>query len=211
VLVAVIVPYCLVKYYSFKNGIKKISTKYQIIALILLILCAAVASSFLNPYLNLNVIAEGLYINYKATLKNSTELNAYTFNGLSTSPFSFIPHIPQALSYGIFGPFLWQCKKIISLISGIENTILLILFISFLLSNFKKDKLSKIGIEEISLSIYVLVLAIFMAFASPNWGSLVRYKVGYLPFFLLLILNNNPAITQLARKLKVLNFSEKKS
>ena len=59
--------------------------------------------------------------------------------------------------------------------------------------------------------IYVSILAITMAFASPNWGSLVRYKVGYLPFFLLLILNNNPVIDQLEKRWSFGNLREKKS
>jgi hypothetical protein len=166
--------------------------------------------SFAHEKLRLNALSESLFLNYEGTISKSHGNNTYIYEGLNSSPISFLPHIPMALLYGLFGPFLWHCKNLLALVSGIENTILLIFFITFLLSNLKKEKIGKIDIEEISLIIYVSVLAITMAFASPNWGSLVRYKVGYLPFFLLLILNNNPVIYQLEKRWNVLNLAEKK-
>jgi hypothetical protein len=210
VLFAVILPYGFVKYFYNTVEVLRINKSYRISLFISLLLVMAIVASFAHPLININIIFETLYLNYQTTL-GLTDFNTYTFEGLSSNPASFISHIPKALSYGIFGPFLWQCKNLITLLNGLENTLLLILFITFLLTNFRKEKLMKIDIEVISLVVYVSTLAIFMAFASPNWGSLVRYKIGYLPFFLLLILNNNPIIFQLERVFSFLNRSEKKS
>ncbi len=211
VLFAVVIPYGLVKYFSSKIEVMRINKSYRIFSFLFLLLLMSIIVSFIHPLLNIDAISEAIYCNYQATLKYSNILNSYTFEGLSSDPISFLSHIPKALFYGLFSPFLWQCKSVITMVNGIENTILLILFITFLLTNFRKEKLVKIDIEVISLVVYVGTLAIFMAFASPNWGSLVRYKVGYLPFFLLLILNNNPAIIQLEKMFSFLNRSEKKS
>jgi hypothetical protein len=211
VLMVVLLPYGIVKYFSEGDGIFAREKKYRIGALLFLIIMIGFSATFIHPKLNIGNISKELYINYSETKIRSTETGSYTFKDLSPEPTSFLPYLPTALSYGLFGPYLWQCKKIISLISGIENTAILILFITFLLANFKKEKIIKADLEEVSVIIYVMVLAVFMAFASPNWGSLVRYKVGYLPFFLLLILNSNPFILQLEKRFAFLNFLEKKS
>lgn len=211
VLFSVLTPYALIKYFTYNVGFLKKYEFYSLSFFLLSLLFMAFIASYSYPLLHFNKIFGALYLNYSITLEHSSILNSYTFEGLSSDPVSFLSHIPKALFYGLFSPFLWQCKSVITMVNGIENTILLILFITFLLTNFRKEKLVKIDIEVISLVVYVATLAIFMAFASPNWGSLVRYKVGYLPFFLLLILNNNPAIIQLEKMFSFLNRSEKKS
>ncbi len=164
-------------------------------------------ASFFHPLLNINRIIDALYTNYSIILIFGT----YKFEGLTPDLLSFLKHSPQALLYGLFGPFFWQTNKLITVLSGIENFVLLILFFLFLFGNFSKRKLSKIDIEALSIIFYIVIVALFMAFASPNWGSLVRYKIGYLPFFLLLILNNNLVIAYIERNLSFLNFSEKKT
>ena len=209
VLFAVLLPYCFVKYYAIKFGDIKFKKSYQAIVLLLLIIIFSFIVTVCHPMLNLNVITEMVYSNYLETIRNSNNNNIFTFEGLSSDPLSFIRHIPKAFIYGLFSPFLWQCKKVISFVNWLENTLVIILFITFLFSNFRKNL--KIGIEEISIVIYIVILSVFMAFASPNMGSLVRYKIGYLPFFLLLILNNNYAIIQLGQKFKVFNLENKKS
>ncbi len=209
VLFAVLMPYVLIKFASLKFSFLQ-DKRNRLGLFFMTILLFSVAASFSHPLLNLNTIAGSIYRNYKITLLTSNGNNVFYFPGLKRELVSFIPHIPKALVYGLFSPFLWQCKKVISLINGVENTFLLILFTTFILSNFKKDKIRKIDIEEISIVLYVSILAVFMAFASPNWGSLVRYKVGYLPFFLLLILNKNPFIRQLEDKVKFFKRPDKK-
>jgi hypothetical protein len=211
VLTAVIVPYGIVVVFSKKVALLRNKKAYRILFLFSLIAVMTFISSFADPKLGAGIIFETLFLNYDFTLYTSKGLNTFVFEGLNSDPESFLVHIPKALLYGLFGPFLWQCKKIISLVNGIENTILLIAFITFLIENVKKEKLLKIDIKEISLTIYIAVLAIFMAFASPNWGSLVRYKIGFLPFFLLLILNNNPFVFQLEKVIRFLKPSKKKS
>jgi hypothetical protein len=212
-LFAVLIPYSIIKYFSIKGNknIFQISKSFRIIFLFLFIISMSFLVSLAHERLHIDTLAETLFLNYTRTIEKSNGNNMYIFEALTSSGKSFLPHTFQALSYGLFGPFLWQCKNLLSLFSGIEDTILLVFFITFLLSNLKKEKINKTDIEEVSVIIYVSILAITMAFASPNWGSLVRYKVGYLPFFLLLILNNNPVIDQLEKRWSFGNLREKKS
>jgi hypothetical protein len=206
---AVIVPYGLIKYSSLRIEKLRTNKLYRISLFIFLIITMTFLASFLHPLLNINKFFQALYLNYNNTLNHSLVSNSFVYDGLTPDPFSFLTNSPKALLFGLFGPFIWQTSKLISGIGGIENTFLIILFIVFLVKFFRDKLIFKIDIEEIALIIYISILAACMAFASPNWGSLVRYKIAYLPFFLLLILNNNPIIVQLERKIPFLNFSEK--
>jgi preprotein translocase subunit Sss1 len=211
-LFAILIPYGIVKYFSgIKGSILQSKKSLRILCLFLIIIFVGFIISLAHEKLRIDTLAESIFLNYDSTLKASHGKNVFIFEGLNSNPASFPAHIPTALSYGLFGPFLWQCQNLLALFCGIENTVILIFFITFLLTNMKKEKMNKIDIEEISLIMYVSILAITMAFASPNWGSLVRYKVGYLPFFLLLILNNNPVIYLIEKRWNFLNRAEKKS
>ncbi len=209
-LFAVLIPYCLVKYFSVKGSFFEFK-RFRITAFVCLLLFFGFAASLSHPLLHINKLAEALYANYTATLTQSNGVNVFYFEGLGPDILSFIPHLPKALSYGIFAPYLWHCKKIISLLTGVENTFLLIIFTTFILGQFKKESLKKIDLEELSLIVYIVALAICMAIATPNWGTLVRYKVGYLPFFLILVLNKNPLIVQLANRFFLAKKLEKKA
>ncbi|HVD98129.1 MAG TPA: hypothetical protein VNB90_07975 [Cytophagaceae bacterium] len=205
ILVAVLFPYAIAKCWSPFSG-----NTGRIIWLLICIVVGGMLVSFSHPLLHIDIISESLYYNYLATLQLSYGKNLFLFEGLSTEVSSFIPYIPKALSFGLFGPFLWQCKKLISLASGIENTIILTFFAAFIINVLKNRKKIKIGIEEVSLILYVTVLALCMTFASPNWGSLVRYKVVYMPFFILLLLNYNPLLLQWTERSTLLKRLSKK-
>ncbi|MBW8051915.1 MAG: hypothetical protein FVQ77_16570 [Cytophagales bacterium] len=52
--------------------------------------------------------------------------------------------------------------------------------------------LKEFGLLEICFLLYTIVLAVFLAFACPNFGTLLRYRVGFYPFFVYLVLMNVP-------------------
>jgi hypothetical protein len=202
VLYAVLFPYVVTKkamaYFPFlqQNKAGRIGTMLGLMLLIALLVSTA------HPLLNIQRVLEAVYLNYEATHVLSGGKNSFVFEGLSAAPESFLPHAPQALAYGLFGPYLWHCKNTISLLSGIENTWLLTLFVTAVVYAMKTNAFRKIDLEATAIIVYVAVLAMLMAFASPNWGTLVRYKVGFLPFLLLLLLHQHPWTAYIEQKLK---------
>jgi hypothetical protein len=93
---------------------------------------------------------------------------------------------PQAIWVAFFGPMLWQANNPVMLLSALENTALLI-FLLFLIFKFNPLRLWK----EIIVNPYIqfaLIFSIIFAFAvgitSFNYGTLVRYKIPIIPFFL---------------------------
>jgi len=100
---------------------------------------------------------------------------------------------PAAMIAGVFRPFLWECRNPIMMISGIENTIIMFLFIYVLILSFTAA--FKVGLGYMwkttfdnSLVIFSLVFAFSFAFfvgiSTANFGALVRYKIPLIPFLM---------------------------
>lgn len=107
--------------------------------------------------------------------------------GLSgDSPSDFVKKSPQAVIAGIYRPFIWESGNIVMLISGIENTFILLLSLYILVrTNFFKILL-RLGREP--LLFFAFTYSVFFAFmvglTTSNFGALVRFKIAYLPFFI---------------------------
>ena len=84
-------------------------------------------------------------------------------------------------------PLPWQGAGILPKLTGIINLLILLLAINKLMR--QKRAHGELNIRVLMTGIYVATLAILMAYTTPNFGSLERYKIGYMPFFLLWILN----------------------
>jgi hypothetical protein len=112
--------------------------------------------------------------------------SAYHIGKLDGSINSIIQVAPQAIFVSLFRPFLFEARNPVMLLSAIEATI----FLYFTLSLFYKTGLSKglvlIAAEPI-LSfcfIFSIIMAIGVGTTSGNFGTLVRYKIPLMPFFL---------------------------
>ena len=101
-----------------------------------------------------------------------------------------------AVNAGIFRPYLWESNNIVMLISGVE-TFILLLFSFWVFINLLRILLFR-GFRWIihfffshPLVVYSFFFSIFFAFlvglTTANFGALVRYKIPFLPYFLLLL------------------------
>ena len=119
--------------------------------------------------------------------------NAVHYRDLQATASSVIANSPKALVAGLFRPFVWEAHNLLSLTAGLENFMLLLLVLSALpsLIKFFKAPHRLLGFAMIT---YIIILATFLALSTPNLGTLSRYKVGFLPFLVFLILYKNPLI-----------------
>jgi hypothetical protein len=113
----------------------------------------------------------------------------------------FLINIPISLFGGLFMPLIWQGSNLLSYVTGFINTILLLLFI-FRMKDLLLSKWSTLSVIEISAGLYILILAILLAYTTPNFGTLERYKTSYIAFFTLWILYNNPILNRILGYLK---------
>ena len=110
----------------------------------------------------------------------------------------FIINLPLSLFGGLFMPLPWQGVNIFAIATGILNFILLLLFIGKLGSILKKG-ITLISPWKLSMAFYIVILAILIAYTTPNFGTLERYKISYIGFFTFWILYDNHYVTRIFR------------
>lgn len=184
------------------NKVEKI--KHQpILQAFTFLLCGIVMSwavSLTKHNFRLENISHVIAKNHNAFVKKSSRDELIHFEDIDGSVLSLLKNAPEAAFSGLFRPLPSDGANILSYFTQLENTIILLLSIIALLLSVKKMTLKK-RILLFSAITYVLLLATFLALSTPNFGSLVRYKVGFLPILLLLITIDNPLIKRLNQRL----------
>jgi hypothetical protein len=101
---------------------------------------------------------------------------------------------PKAMEATFFRPYIWESRNIIMLFSSLENLIILVFAIITLLGFRKMYRFLK-SILSNPLVIYCLgfaiLFAVFVGVTSLNFGTLVRYKIPCIPFFVIALIYIN--------------------
>lgn len=118
----------------------------------------------------------------RAEQYGSNFYNVGTFDGSFSS---LMKVAPQALLAGMYRPFLWESRNPVMMLSGIENTFLLLMTL-YLLIKLKFIRFFRYVFSEPVLILSTLFTIFFLfsvGLASANFGALVRYKIPAVPFF----------------------------
>ena len=120
-------------------------------------------------------------------LKRSEEYGANYFDvgEIEENWASVITKFPVATNAALFRPYLWECKNVVMILAGLENTFLLFMSILLLL------RARVLYVITMSMNNPIVLLCIsftlFYGFVTgittPNFGALVRFKIPLLPFF----------------------------
>ena len=137
-----------------------------------------------------------IHENHEVMIQLSDPGHAMQFIPLSNSNLQFFVNIPVSLFGGLFMPLPWQGVNFLAVSVGIINAILLLLFLWKGILMVKGRKM-RISLPGISLTLYIVILAILMAYTTPNFGTLERYKIAFIPFFALWVLYNNPLVDRM--------------
>ncbi|MCI0750893.1 MAG: hypothetical protein L0Y35_03575 [Flammeovirgaceae bacterium] len=129
--------------------------------------------------------------------------NLHENNNQWTSAFYIVLNAPWALFSGLFRPFLWEVNSFMQIFAAIENLLLLVLTIGTL-KNIKQANRSPHRLLLLAVITFVAILIIFLTLSTPNFGTLSRYRVGCLPFFVLLILSNNTWLAKFKKNIPFL-------
>ena len=124
------------------------------------------------------------------------------------SPLSLLKMAPAAIIATLFRPFIWEVRKISQLLSALESLgLLLFTFftiwkvgILFFFRNIIKDP------AILYCFFFAILFALFVGATTPNFGTLVRYKIPCMPFYIMaifLIRNNYDQFK--SKKLKPVN------
>jgi hypothetical protein len=138
----------------------------------------------------LTVIVE----NYTLYQAKSDPGNMIVFEDLRATPIAVLKNVPEAFFSSLFRPFLWEAGTLLQLLVAAENVVLLLLTL-FTLRNCSKLFQSPDRLILFAMLVYVVLLGSFLALSTPNFGTLARYRTGFLPFFILLVTIENPLFT----------------
>lgn len=103
---------------------------------------------------------------------------------------------PAGIVATLYRPFIWESKKISSLMSSLESTALL-LFTLYVLIRVGPFRFLGSMIRDPMIQfclLFALVFALFVGVTTLNFGTLVRYKIPCMPYYvigLLLILERH--------------------
>ncbi|MBL6447358.1 hypothetical protein JMN32_13650 [Fulvivirga sp. 29W222] len=200
-LLLLIVANGLTLYIKSKSEVIGHSPTYQVALFGLLCMLCLTAATSLHPNFYLHRLPSVIFDNYQAFLEKSEANDVIYYYSLEANWTSILIHSPKALLSGFFRPFPGEYFDLLKIIAGIENFFILLLTVS---AFFKLPK--KLTDENrvllLSAAIYCIGLSIFLALSTPNFGTLIRYKVGFLPVMLLIVTLNNPLIEKLNRLVK---------
>ena len=116
----------------------------------------------------------------------SQEGSGYYLGELDGSLGSMVKLAPQAIGTALFRPFIWEAHNPVMLLSALEASFIL----AFTLRIFWRTGLFRtfriIGQNPVLLLCFVfgLIFAASVGITSSNFGTLVRYKIPMIPFYL---------------------------
>ncbi len=115
--------------------------------------------------------------------------SVFNIGKLDGSLGSFASMFPKAINASLFRPYLWEVNNPVMLISAVESLVIFYLFMYGLIKTGFKRFFGTIFTTPVMLFMFVysVFLAGLVAITTNNFGSLVRYKIPVMPFFLCMI------------------------
>lgn len=114
--------------------------------------------------------------------------SGYSIGELDGSLGSTIALAPQALNVSLFRPYLWEVKNPLMLLSALESLALLVTVLCLVFKRNVSAFKSLATPNVIFLLMFALVFSFGVGVSTFNFGTLVRYKIPMLPFFVVALI-----------------------
>jgi hypothetical protein len=111
---------------------------------------------------------------------------AYNLGEMDGTMAGMIKLAPQAINVALFRPYLWEVRNPIMLLSSLESAIFLYLTISLILQTGLIRSVMLISSAPIlqMCFTFAIIFSFAVGISTNNFGTLARYKVQMMPFFL---------------------------
>ncbi|WP_019947772.1 hypothetical protein [Hymenobacter aerophilus] len=112
--------------------------------------------------------------------------SVYQIGELDGSLGSIVKVAPQAVFVSLFRPFLFEVRNPVMLLSALEATLFIWLTVSLFYRTGLFKGLALVGRTPVLLFsfLFTIIFAIGVGVNSGNFGTLVRYKIPLMPFYL---------------------------
>jgi hypothetical protein len=114
--------------------------------------------------------------------------STYSLGELDGSLTSLLKLAPQAINVSLFRPYLWEVKNPLMLVSSLESNILFVLTLYVLIRCRKTLAKALSDPNVVFCLIFSLTFAFAVGVSTFNFGTLSRYKIPLLPFYLLALI-----------------------
>jgi hypothetical protein len=183
-----------------KRGINKFSI--EVLLWLLIFSSTCLAASFAHPNLSLTRVLNVLVSNNQAFLQISNPDDVIHYFDLKNTWLSIALNSPWALVSGLFRPFIWEANTFLKIVVSVENLILFVVVAMSIRALFNLNK-SPHRLLVLAILVYAVSLCIFLAISTPNFGTLVRYRIGFLPLLLIIVLNRPILVRALSKTFNV--------
>jgi hypothetical protein len=172
----------IMKYWEIKNR-----AVYALVWLVIFLIPLYIAS-IVHPNFYPERFLEVIISNHDAFIALSDNRDVIHYYRLSSSAGDVIRNMPLAMVSGIFRPFIWESVNVVQIVAALENLVIAALTLWALMSVFRmKLKYSPINTPlMVATLLFVGLLAAFLSLSTPNFGTLSRYRVGFLPYYVLI-------------------------
>ncbi|HAI77070.1 MAG TPA: hypothetical protein DCM08_12565 [Microscillaceae bacterium] len=163
---------------------------FQILVGLCVVILLVVPITSLHPTLRLDTLFINIIYNHNTTYLFSADEDLIHYSkighkgyiNLHNSWQSFLYNAPEAWFSGLFRPLPWEASNKLAHLAALENIFWLCATLAGLV-RYGWGRCFKLPLmPTFFLFLYVSLLATLLALSSPNFGSLVRYRVSYLPF-----------------------------
>ena len=98
----------------------------------------------------------------------------------------FIKKMPAGINATLFRPYIWESKNLLMIFAGIENLILLLVTLWIIVKTgfFKFIKTIFTDPYVFLFLIYTFIFAAIIGLSTANFGTLGRYRIQIVPFYL---------------------------
>jgi hypothetical protein len=170
----------------------------QVLVWVALLILPVLLITLLHPNFDHDRLLQVIVMNNAAYEQLSSPGDFVHFENLRPETLSLLKNAPWALFSGLFRPLFWEASTILQFLAGVENTFILCLLLASLL-NVMKYVSSSHRVLVLALLVYVVLLCIFITLSAPNFGTLSRYRAGFISFFVFILLCHNPLLQFLQR------------
>jgi hypothetical protein len=133
--------------------------------------------------------------------------STYTLGDLDGSLGSLLRLAPQAVNVSLFRPYLWEVRNPLMLMSAFESLALLLLTLYVIRHGIGHLSSSIVNADALFCLVFSITFAFAVGVSTFNFGSLSRYKIPLLPFYLMALLVIHYNVNK-ERKLSELELTE---
>ena len=166
----------------------------QAAVLLALLTAGGWVASQVSPAFRANKFTSQLQRNYSDLLKTSRNRPHLEYPNLRPTMGSVVRHALPAVLNTLARPWPWEGRSVLYAVAGLENLLLLAVAALAIVAALRgRAGPLPFGLV-LALLLYCLILAALLGLTTPNLGTLNRYRVTFLPFLLLLLLQNDYAV-----------------